>query len=411
MPTIAFTDRSIAALKPRATQTDYFDRALPGFGVRVGTGGRKTFILLHRINGKLQRLTLRDPKVEGDVSTYPLLTLARARELAREALQGSSIGENVGAARKLARERTFGALAELYLEKHARRKKRSWREDARIIRSELGAWKDRPVAGIRRADVREVLETIVERGSPVAANRVLALVRKVLNFGIDQEWIEANVAGKMAQPAAEQSRDRVLTADEVRAVWAWLERAPTAEMRESEARELPLNHAVLKLRLVTAQRGGEVVNMRWSDVDLDAGWWTIPAEHAKNKLPHRVPLSSTACAILAERLATAPEKAVYVFAGVRGKNHRHGLLDGLGLPNVRPHDFRRTAASMMAGGGIPRLTIAKILNHVDSSITAVYDRHSYDPEKRAALDWWAGKLASIVEGAEGKVLPFRMSAG
>jgi len=408
MPTMALTDRSIAALKGRPVRVDYFDRALPGFGVRVSPAGRKTFILLHRINGRLQRMTVRES--QSDVSTYPLLTLARARELAREALRSSSIGENLNAVRKLQRERTFGVLAADYIEKHAKRKKRSWREDARLIRSELSAWTDRPVTSIRRVDVRELLEAVIERGAPVQANRLLALVRKVLNFAIDQEWIDANPAGAMPKPSAEQSRDRVLTADEIRLLWSWLDREPAADLDIQAKREHELNQQVLKLRLITAQRGGEVVDMRWNDVDLDAGWWTIPAEHSKNKLPHRVPLSPMAATILAERLATAAESAVYVFAGIRGKNHRHGLLDGLGVSNVRPHDFRRTAASVMASGGIPRLTIAKILNHVDDSVTAVYDRHSYDPEKRAALDWWAVTLAAIIRHSEAKVRPFAKRA-
>jgi len=404
MPTIAFTDRSLAALKPGAARIEYFDRSLPGFGLRVSPAGRKTFILFHRINGKLQRMTVREP--ETDTSTYPLLTLARARELAREALQGSSVGQNIDATRKLQRARTFSALSTEYLEKHAKRKKRSWREDARVIRTELAAWKDLPVTSIRRADVRALLEAVVERGSPVTANRLLALVRKMLNIAIDLEWIDANPAGSMSKPAAEQSRDRVLTTDEIRALWRWLDREPAADLTDQAKREQLLNQDVLRLRLITAQRGGEVVDMRWADVDLEGGWWTIPAERAKNKMPHRVPLSPIAVSIIAARLATAGPKAVYVFAGVRGKNHRHGLLDGLSVHDVRPHDFRRTAASLMAGGGIPRLTIAKILNHADSSVTAIYDRHGYDQEKRAALDWWSQKLSAIVNGTEARVLPF-----
>ncbi len=406
MPTIALNDRSVAGLKATDAQVDYFDRALPGFGVRVNPAGRKTFILLHRVNGRLQRLTLRDPKAEGNVSTYPLLTLARARELAREALRGASEGRDVGAERKQARARTFGILADDYLEKHAKRKKRSWREDARLIRAELEPWRHRPVASIRRADVRELLDGIVERGAPVAANRTLALVRKILNFGVDVEWVEANVAAKLAKPAAEQSRDRVLTPEELRSVWTWLEREPDADLDDQAAREHRLNQAALKLRLLTAQRGGEVVQMRWQDVDLESGWWTIPAEHSKNKLPHRVPLSAPAVDLTAKQLQDAGTKDVYVFKGIRGTRQRRKVLDGLEVVNVRPHDFRRTAASMMTGGGIPRLTVAKILNHADSSVTAVYDRHGYDAEKRAALEWWGAKLTAIVGGSEAKVLPF-----
>lgn len=229
-----------------------------------------------------------------------------------------------------------------------------------------------------------------------------------MNFAIDMKWSESNPAAKMARPAAEQSRDRVLTADEIRAVWAWLDR--DVDDDEQVVRIAALNQAALKLRLITAQRGGEVVSMRWSDVDLAAGWWTIHAEYSKNKLQHRVGLSAMALAILKKLRKDAKDDAVFVFAGIRGTNHRHGALDGLSVENVRPHDFRRTAASMMTGGGIPRLTVAKILNHVDSGVTAVYDRHSYDAEKRAALDWWGRKLKSIITGADADLLAFRRSS-
>ncbi|MGC4086224.1 MAG: Arm DNA-binding domain-containing protein [Vicinamibacterales bacterium] len=164
MPTITLNDRAIAALKPSVDRVDYFDRSLPGFGIRVSTAGRKTFILLHRINGRLQRLTLKDP--ETDISTYPTLTLARARELARQALRASTLGEDPAETRKLTRERTFGVLADLYLDQHAKRKKRTWRADARMIRLELKAWRDLPVNALRRSDVRDVLEGIVDRGAP-----------------------------------------------------------------------------------------------------------------------------------------------------------------------------------------------------------------------------------------------------
>jgi integrase len=403
MPTVTFTDRGIAALKPRGAQTDYFDRSFPGLVLRVNPTGRKTWALFHRVNGRLQRLTLRAP--ETDASTYPTVSLARARELARAALQASSIGVDPAAEQQLRRERTFGNLADEYLEKHAKRKKRSWRDDARMIRLELKAWRDRPVVSIRRADVRELLEGIVARDAPVLANRVLALVRKAMNFGLDLEWIDANPAAKMARPGVEQSRDRVLAPDEIKALWAWLDRTVVDEDGEP-VRLSALNQAALKLRLITAQRGGEVINMRWSDVDLARRWWTIPAEDAKNKMPHRVPLTVTALKILKSLRSAANDDATYVFAGIRGTNHRHGALDGLAVQNIRPHDFRRTAASMMTGGGIPRLTVAKILNHVDRSVTAVYDRHSYDAEKKAALAWWDRRLRSIIDGSERKVLPF-----
>ncbi|MGC4086223.1 MAG: site-specific integrase [Vicinamibacterales bacterium] len=210
----------------------------------------------------------------------------------------------------------------------------------------------------------------------------------------------------MARPSAEASRDRVLTADEIRAVWTWLDRDPQTVNADGDPRLIELQQIALKLRFITAQRGGEVLALRWTDVDLVDGWWTIPAEVSKNKLPHRVPLSAMAIDLLGKLLQAAPKKAVHVFGGIRGTRHRRGALEGLDVADIRPHDFRRTAASLMTAGGIPRLTVAKILNHVDCSVTAVYDRHGYDAEKRQALDWWGMKLAATIDGTSGRLLPF-----
>ncbi len=71
------------------------------------------------------------------------------------------------------------------------------------------------------------------------------------------------------------------------------------------------------------------------------------------------------------------------------------VVEGSGV-QFRGNDLRRTAASLMVGAGVPRLVVSKILNHVETGVTAVYDRHSYDPEKRSALDFWGKRLEQIV---------------
>jgi integrase len=339
------------------------------------------------------------------------VSLATAREDAQAALRKATVGRDPAtehkAAQKAAVTQTFGALADLYIEKHAKRKKRSWRSDARMIRRELSGWRDRPVAGLRRRDVIDLLDGIVSRGAPILANRVLSLISKMLNFGLGLDgWLEANVAAKLAKPSAEHSRTRVLSEAEIKTLWTHLSQPAPAYLPTTEARCWRLTRAALQLRLITAQRGKEVLCLRWADIE--GAWWTISADVAKNKLPHRVWLSAPALKVLAR---VKPDEADgYVFAGIRGPRQRRGVLIGLRLEDVRPHDFRRTAASMMASGGVPRLTISKILNHVETSITAVYDRHSYDPEKRTALIWWAAKLDAIVSGKRSRVLPFAKRA-
>ena len=123
-------------------------------------------------------------------------------------------------------------------------------------------------------------------------------------FALDRDLITASPAVRIPRPGQEQRRDRVLSDTELRARWlAWDDLpAPMA--------------AFYRLRLLTAQRGGEVASMRWQDVDLESGWWTIPAGASKNKLAHRVPLNVSAVNILATLLQSAHKDAVYVIGAV-----------------------------------------------------------------------------------------------
>jgi integrase len=251
-----------------------------------------------------------------------------------------------------------------------------------------------------RPEIRAVLEETAKRG-PVMANRVLALVRKMFNFAIEHDWVEANPCHMIKPLVPARQRDRVLNEDEIRAVWKALDA------------EQDIIAALFKLRLFTAQRGGEVQGAAWADVDLMAGWWTIPAARSKNGLAHRVPLSAQAVRIL-EDLREKTGKSDWLFPSGRkpGVHITHAqkaierIVERSSVP-FRGHDLRRTAASLMVGAGVPRLVVSKILNHVESGVTAVYDRHSYDPEKRAALDFWGKRVDQIVSGRrKGRVLAF-----
>ena len=315
-----------------------------------------------------------------------MLGLADARGLARAALREVGLGHDPSRARRETRRAdTVEALAAEYIERHAKPNKRSWREDDRILRAEvLPLWQHRPLRDIRRRDIRELVEAVADRGAGVMANRVLALVRKMFNFAVEREWIEASPAAMVRRPGRERRRDRVLSDNELRTFW-------TALDRESAALA-----SAFRLRLITAQRGGEVHNMRWADVDFNSRWWTIPAKHAKNGLPHRVPLTDPALKILLELETTKKPDTEFVLAGARGSRQRSEVLSRLGLADFRGHDLRRTAASQMASEGVPRLVIGKVLNHAEPSVTAVYDRHSYDREKREALSTWSRQLQSIL---------------
>lgn len=384
--TIKFNARTVGRLKPSAgRRMEYFDAATPGLALRVTEHGAKSWTVLYRHRGRLRRLTLGDATV---------ISLATARTRARDALNEASEGTDPATEKQQEKKaETIEDLAREYIERHAKKHKRSWKEDDRILRANvLPEWKHRAIEDITRRDVRQLVEKIAER-APIMANRTTALLSKVFKFALDDELIESSPAVRISRPAPEQKRDRVLSETEIRQLWKAFDALP---------REMG---SYFKLRLVTAQRGGEVSSMGWEDVDLDGGWWTIPSERSKNKLAHRVPLNTTALKLL-QALRPATDAAGYVLAGARGRRQQSEAAGTFGVPDFHGHDLRRTAASVMAGGGIPRLTISKILNHVESGVTAIYDRHSYDAEKVAALAWWDAKLTAILDNKPATVLPF-----
>jgi len=392
---ITLTPRSVAALKPREIQYDVWDAKVHGLGVRVSPSGVKSWTIRYRIGRRLRRMSL---------GAVEVVKLAQARTDARVALREANAGRDPALVKVETREAdTIGKLAADYLEKYAMVKKRSWKDDRRRLRvSVLPMWRHRAAKGITRRDVRDLIQTVVSRG-PIEANRVRALLHKLFAYGVEQEIVPTNPVTGTPRPGVEHQRDRVLGDDEIRKLWVALDKEPI-EMA-----------AAFRLRLVTAQRGGEVHNMRWPDVDLNNAMWTIPAEHSKNKLPHRVPLSKPALEILKE-LRAAHDAAIiahakrpapiYVLAGARGKRQRGRTAATFGLEDFRGHDLRRSAASGMASAGVPRLVIGKILNHIESGITAVYDRHSYDREKKIGLETWARKLTAILEAKSAAVVPF-----
>jgi integrase len=353
-------------------------------------------------NGRQKRLTL---------GRFPAVTLADARELAREAQRSVAKGGDPVAEKRAAREvLTFGALAERYIEDHAKPHKRSWAEDQRQLDATLlPKWKNRPAADVTAEDLLTVLNAKVKAGAPVAANRVRALVSRIYTFGAEQRLVLPNVNPVLGvkKPTKEITRDRVLTDDEIRRLW------------EACATQNPHVCAWFRLRLVTAQRGGELLQMRWHDIDARSHFWTIPAEFVKNAHGHRAYLNETARKILED--VPRDDRAVWVFPKPVMGDYKHvgrrlaqqtranivtgPKADGAARAraDVRGHDLRRTAASLMASGGVPRFVISRILNHsANKDITSVYDRYGYDAEKRAAMEFWNRQLSAILKGRPAK---------
>jgi integrase len=404
-----FTDRSIAGLKPKAKIFEVWEDGRTGLGVRMSPKGRKSWNYMYRFDGRARRMTL---------GTYPAVGLASARVKHANAKELLAKGTDPGAlhvekrrAERLAE--TVTDIAEEYLEKWSRPRKRSAGEDERILRKDvLPVWGKRKAKDIRRRDVILLLDTIVERGAPIAANRTLGVIRRMFNFAISRDLLDTTPVAMIKPPAKENQRERVLSPGEIRVFWKGLDEAPIS----------PGICLALKLQLVTAQRKGELIGAAQTEFDLEEEQvWIIPPERAKNGKTHRVPLSALAVSLI-EEARTLADGSEWLFPSPKGvdpvkpqavnqalyracmpiaerpKAARLSNKPAIGLAGIVPHDLRRTAASNMAALGINRLVISKILNHVETNVTSIYDRHGYEKEKLHALEAWASHLEGVLGG-------------
>jgi integrase len=384
----ALTSRTVELLKPSTERREIPDGLLQGLYLVLQPSGARSWAVRYRHGGRPRKHTL---------GSYPAIDLAAARKLASAALRAVAEGRDPGVEKRLARSPnpdTIEAVAEAFLERHVRRTNRPSTISAteRLLRSYvLPRWRGRLASEITRRDVLDVLDRVHDAGKPIAANRVLAAVRKLFNWAASRDIITASPCAGVKPLSPEQSRDRVLSDPELCDVW-----------RAADQLGGPFG-ALVKLLILTGQRRDEVAGMRWEEVNLNTHLWLLPAARTKNKRAHEVPLSSTAVAVVRSlpRLGDTYILTSIGDAPVSGYSKAKTKLDTLmpkGIPPWRLHDLRRTVASGMAKLGVNLPVIEKVLNHVSGSfsgVAGVYQRHSFEDEKRAALEVWSGHLRRI----------------
>ena len=398
MPQIRFTARKLANLPiPEAGQVDYFSDAEPGFAVRVSHGGSKTFFVKYVHAGRQRRMSLGQfPRVGGDEERSQSLAEARREMLTIKA--DVAKGRDPAAERQAGRRAaitapTFKDLADEYLKRHAIGRdpdephKRTWKEDRRIINTYLKVWHGRKAESITRREVIALLDDVADR-APTMANRVLACLRKVYNFGITKDRVTNNPAHQVPPPGGtERERDRIYDAKEIGSLWAGFD-GPVGD--------------IYRLVLITGQRSGEVAGMTWNEIDLDNAIWTVPAARMKSKRVHVVPLSEMALDIL----RTVPRlDDEFVFPSPKPGQPVKNLgkaaeraKQASGIADFRSHDLRRTCGTGITGLGFSRFVMDRCLGHLEPGVGGRYDRHDYLNEKTAALDAWGAKLNEILTG-------------
>ena len=402
MPRKTLNDRFVATAKA-AARTTYFDTKVRGLALRVAPSGTKGWLFVFRVEGS--------PSEWLPLGSYPAVGLAGARKAANVLRASVDKGENPAALRRAEKAAaltppppaptvfTFGDLCDLYA-KLAPAKKKTWPDDRQKIEKYLRpAWGARPLRSLTRTDVHALLDGLVAGGMTVGVNRVQALISRLFTVAMDREHIDAHPAARLEKRFKERPADRVLTDDELRALWEGLGAHPG---RAADA---------LTLRLLLGQRGEEIAGMTWAEVDLDAALWQLAGARTKNGRPHAVPLPSKALALLKRRRSDVLKDEARVFPALTLRSDDYRGLSALHGGAYEWKDLRRTTATRLAGLGFDETTIGRVLNHARTTITGRhYNQHAYLEEKRRALDAWNQELARIIENkprAASKVLTHR----
>lgn len=377
----------VESVKTSKIQEDFWDTKVKGFGLRVSLYGRKTWFIFYRYAGKKRRMAL---------GTYPSLLVHEARQKALDVQRRVYGGEDpIGDANRAI---TFQQLADKYMNEYSKVHKLSWREDERCLKKDmLPYFSKMPILQIKKQHIIECLEKTAQRNVTIQVNRNFGCLRKIFNFALERDLIEHNPCAGLKKPFKEMSRDRVLNTQEIQKIQLAL-----PQLTKSSCN-------ILKMLLLCAQRSKEVKLMRWQDINMNDMVWILPGEFTKNSKPHTVPVTKMMLEVI-ELQSHNRFISEWVFPSrdnpkkpVRNIQKALGRLSVVSGVDFNGHDFRRTAATTMAKMGIARLSISKLLNHSESSITAVYDRHTYDGEKRKALEAWCNYLLQICDESEKRI--------
>jgi integrase len=396
---------SVESAKPKAKRHEISDGG-SGLYLVVQPSGAKSWALRYRTGSRTRKFTL---------GNYPKLGLVEARKAARSAMQSVAEGEDP-ADKKAARRasdlpQTIDELAVIFIERYAKKncRPRTCQETARILGLEddseepgklrrtksggdvLKKWKGRRLESIKRGDVIKLLDDIASEHA-VHANRVLAALRRMFNWAIERDLMEASPCAQVKAPSQETSRDRVLSDEELGLV-----------LRAARKLEAPFCPYVQMLTL-TLQRRNEVAGMRWCEINWEQKIWVLPASRTKNGNEHIVPLSSQALQILETLKETKVAGTEFVFtttgrSAVSGFSKVKKQIDrlieaerGVQTAPWRFHDLRRSGNSKMPRLGVELAVCEKVLNHVSgtfSGVVGIYQRHAFLDEKRNALEKWA----------------------
>ncbi len=391
---------------------DHTDPAAAGLQLRVRAklrGTSRTWLFRYRWQGEWVRLTF---------GHYPNLDLNSARASALGFRQ--KLDEGIDPRRSIPRrgrvsvasasapnsqnKHSVGFLATEFMERFVKpNRKRPEYVQAILDRDVLPFWRERDARTIKPREVIERLDAIVERGSPVSANRTAAVLSQMFRYAVHRAIVDASPVQLLYRPGGrEKSRKRALRDDEIRIL-----------LKHKDDAFRFANHMphVTTLLLLTLQRRSELALAEWSEFDFEKRTWSIPDEHAKGRLGkrrgHVLPLTDWTIRELRE-LKKLAGRSRYVLPNKDGRQPAdpkqitrsiarcQQRFAKLGIAHFTAHDLRRTGRTVMSRLGVDKDHAERVLNHTREQIEGTYDVHDYVAEKRAALELWESHLSQLL---------------
>jgi integrase len=398
-----FTAKALASFSVPKGKADHieFDDALPGFGIRF-RNGKASWIFQWSTGSGVTRRTSRMK-----IGIYPALPLEQARKIAAELNSKITLGHDPSAEKRERIEEaadTFCQLAKDYLAAQEGRLSPTMVLELRRYLTDYAAPLHRlPVKKVNLKILAKLLDDFakgdgINTGRPrkgTTVNRMRSALSACFQWAMKKGRAESNPV-LLTEQLEETARDRVLRPDEIKTVW---DNAGDDDYG-----------TIVRLLILTGQRRDEISKLRWDEVKLDLSVIALPASRVKNDQPHDVPMSAAVRSIIAARPRS---ESALVFAPTLSWSRRKLRLDAaitekLGKP-LAPwtlHDLRRSCATGMADMGIQPHVVEAVLNHISGSkrgVAGVYNRSTYAPEKKAALNRWAKRVLEIVNDAPSNV--------
>jgi integrase len=400
------TVTAIRAMKPDPTRAYRApDLRAKGLGLRVAADGGKTWDLAYRIKGKgVRRLSL---------GRYEDVGLEAARQRANALTSAARQGRDLIAEEKTARDEhnqsfTVERLVAEYMRRYVTGRLRTAGEIERILKRALTPLMTRKASEIKRRDLRELLDVVADQGLKREAGKRRQVIGAMFKWALSQDIVESNPADGLSSYSLGQPRDRVLSEDEIRNLWRWLDDSGNIDTAVGD---------ILKLQLCLGARVGEISGASASELSTDAKGrllWALPAERAKNKRARITPILGLAKEIISSRsgeiLFPSPSGEAFYsdLVGQRLTCRR----DKLPVAGFVTHDLRRTVATEMAKLGLSLEVVAIVVGHKAggagaSTLVRHYVHDDFVDRKADALAAWDRRLRAILAGEAGKVVAFR----